>query len=245
MRLKILFFPFALIVSVVLLIWFISPEFAVIKNKADELNSEEKTLREVINKKQNLNSLEASLKSNADKESFVLNYLSSEKKEEEIVNTLDYLAISSGISLLDLAVADTKADKIPSISPVADSAENSEEALKNRSAVKEIEVELNLVGSYEGIKSFLNQVYKAEKANDIYFVNISRQPESDSLLADVKVNFSYLPQVRLNVNDGLNEPIFSQKRFEFAIVDDLINLASSKIPEIEIDSTGKANPFLP
>lgn len=245
MRLKILFFPAALAISIILIVWFIAPEFSIIKDKMSELNSEEKSLQEIMDKKQNLNSLETSLISNADKESLVLNYLPSVRKEEEIINTLDYLATSSGISLLSLTATYAKASNALSASAIANQAGNSEEALKSEIAAKKIEAKLSLVGSYEGIKSFLDHVYKTEKANDIYFVNISRQPESDSLLAKVNVNFSYLPQISLNVDDSLADPVFSQKEFKFAIVDNLMSLISGRIPEIEVGSAGKANPFLP
>lgn len=242
MKLKILFFPIALVTSIVLFVWFISPEFSVIKDKVSELKSEEKSLQEIMDKKQNLSSLEANLNRNADKEEFVLSYFPSIKKEERIVNMLDYLATSSGISLLGLEMTCVKTNSALAVSnPV----ENSEEILKNKKTVKKIEVELNLAGSYEGIKSFLDQVYKAERANNVYLVNISNQPEGDNLLAKADIEFSYLPQIRLSMDDNLAEPVFSQKEFNFASVDDLMNLIGGKIPEIEVGSAGKANPFLP
>ena len=240
-----LLFPAALAISIILFVWFIGPEFSVIKDKTSELNSEEKSLQEIMDTKQNLNSLEANLIGNADREGIVLDYLPSVRKEEEIINTLDYLATSSGISLLNLAVTCAKTANVSSVSIAASQAGNSEEALKAKMAAKKIEAKLNLVGSYEGIKSFLGQVYKVEKANNICFASISRQPESDSLLTEVNIDFSYLPQIRLSADDGLADPVFSQKEFNFAVVDDLMNLISGKIPEIEVGSAGKANPFLP
>lgn len=246
MRLKIFFFPFSLIVSIILFVWFIGPEFSAIKNKISELNSEEKSLQEIINKKQNLNNLEASLESNGDREELVLSYLPFTKKEDEIVHTLDYLAIGSGISLLNLTIADVKVDKIsasPSISSTG--LATPEEVLKEKGAVKIIGVELSLAGSYEGINDFLEQIYRTRIANNVYFANIYKQPESDNLMANIKINFSYLPQIHLDINEGLSDPIFSQKSFNLAIIDDLNNLINEKIPGIETSSVGKANPFLP
>jgi len=240
MRLKIFFFPIALVVSIVLFIWFISPEFSQLKGDKSELDSQKNILREIKVKKQNVNNLNASLDGNSDKEKLVLEYFPSVEKEEEIINMLNYSATSSGIALLDFN-ADIVKD-----SPKSFKAAEAEENKAPEVMVRKTKVKLSLAGSYENIRSFFDKIYKIKRANDISMVNISSQPESESLLAEAEIYFSYLPQIHLSMENELSDPIFSQKSFNFTVADKVAELTSeNNVSKLEANPGGRSNPFIP
>ncbi|MCD6149628.1 hypothetical protein J7J13_02480 [bacterium] len=240
MRLKIFFFPIALAVSIVLFIWLINPEFSQLKGDKSELDSQKNILREIKVKKQNVNNLNANLDGNSDKEKLVLEYFPSVEKEEEIINMLNYSATSSGIALLDF-----NADIVKDSSKSFKAAE-AEENKAPEVMVRKTKVKLSLAGSYENIKSFFDRIYKIKRANDISMVNIFSQPESEKLLAEAEICFSYLPQTHLSLGDELSDPIFSQKSFNFTVADKVAELTSeNNVSKLEANLAGRSNPFIP
>jgi len=240
MRLKIFFFPAALVVSVVLFIWFISPEFSQLKDDRSELDSQKNILREIKIKKQNVNNLNASLDSNSNKEKLVLEYFPFIEKEEEVINALNYSATSSGIALLDFN-ADIVKDSSQALKISEDGKNEAPEI-----TVRKTKIKLSLTGSYENIRSFFDQIYRIKRANDISMVNISSQSESENLLAEAEIYFSYLPQTHLSLENELSDLIFSQKSFNFAVADKVAELTSeNNVSKLEANSIGRSNPFIP
>lgn len=257
MKLKLLFFPIAVIVSLSLIIGFISPEFSNIKEKRNSLKLKERTLKDTIERKQNIISLTNSLDLNQEKEILIKNYLPSSKYEEEIINKVYKIAIDSKVSLIDLIFSNKGLkNKLPS-------AVRKEEIILEEEGEKmlvvepkEMGVNVELLGTYENVRSFFSNVYAMEKFNNISSIDISKvgeksgeEPEEASgssnnlLKVTVNINFNYLAPISVNKNYSLE--IFSRKNFDFSLADELEKMIVKKIPSVEVGATGKNNPFVP
>ncbi len=256
MKLKLLFFPIAVIVAVSLIIGFISPEFSNTKEKRSSLKFKEKTLSNVIEKKQNINSLIDSLNSSQEKEILIKSYLPTSKYEEEIINKVYKIAIDSKVSLINLTFsAESLKNKLPSNAKRQEkiSLAGEEEVLVVKP--KDIGVSVELLGTYENTMDFLDNVYIMEKFNEINSIDISKVSEKsdegseeasaagNNLKTTVDIRFSHLAPISVDKNYGLE--VFSKKSFDFSLVDKLENMIIKKIPSVEIGATGKNNPFMP
>lgn len=105
MRIKILIFPFCLIVSFIVLTMYAKPEFSLINQNRATVKEKEKTLEEIKQKNGRIEGLIANLNANAEKEGLILRYLPNIKEEELIVNTVFQSVVSSSLYLFLLLAA--------------------------------------------------------------------------------------------------------------------------------------------
>ncbi len=220
-----------------LFIWFINPEYSQFKEAKKELETQRVALQETLKKKQNINNLVSILDSNSSKEEMTLEYFPCAEKEEEIINMLNHSATSSGIALINFK-ADIEKNNSKSSSA-------SQKKVSEKSALS-TKVSLEITGSYESIRSFFDQLYRMKRINNISLVEISSQPESESLLAKGLVTFEYLPQIKLSLDNKLSDPIFSLENFDFKVVDKIADLSSQGgVSKLEANAVGRNNPFMP
>ncbi|GBE17238.1 hypothetical protein BMS3Abin15_01077 [bacterium BMS3Abin15] len=257
MKLKLLFFPIAVIVSISLIIGFISPEFSDVKEKRDNLKIKEKTLKDVMERKQGISSLTGNLDSNKAKESLAKSYLPASKYEEEVINKVYKTAVDSKVSLINLMFSD---EGLKSNLPSDTMQQEEAGSIAGRGKIsvvkiRDVSVSIELLGTYENMRVFLGNIYTMEKFNDISSIDISKVKESsgeeteeapvtsNNLRATIDVKFNYLTPVVANKDYGLE--VFSKKSFDFSLVDKLENMITKKIPDVEVGATGKSNPFVP
>ena len=206
MKLKFLFFPLSLILLTVFSIWFIWPAWF---NEEDGING----LKEIANEKGNLlemvgqkkskiASLENSLSTNPEQVEAISSYLSSEEEKEEIINGLNHLAVSAGLSLIQVELESLNAKNVKNLGQGVSSNDEEKIAVKimpektgieikktisadkkignSSSDIEEFSLELIAArtvvsGEYENIKNFLDQIYRMEIMNNIYSINISKE----------------------------------------------------------------------
>lgn len=246
MKLRILFFPIAVIISAALIIGFIYPDILTIIRKRGELENEVRMLNGAEKRKENVISLLQDMKSNETKSKEVMDYFPDQKYEEEIINKINRVAIDSGTVLTNLNFPSSK--NVSKRSDVASQANvidvTSEETPDIISSPKESVVELELFGSYKDIGSFLNRIYAMEKNNIIDSIVISESAGEDGnsgLMAKVTISFGYLPLV--NVSDEYQADIFSNSQFNFGVIDRINSIIARKIPSVTIENAGRSNPF--
>jgi Tfp pilus assembly protein PilO len=267
MKIKILVFPMVLALSVVIAIAYMWPQYGSLRGAIKELKESEATLQSVVEKKNNIENLKGSLKSNQDKQSFVLDFLPINKNEENIIDGLNYLASGSGVALANLLLEDTRSAAAIAAEESATTASSSKDILFSNASSgsgessiiqpwdaqpRSVEVEVDVAGKYENIKTFLEQVYKMEMFNTVASLKIEKQESRSEegipadlglLSATLKMSFGYLPEIQIGRN--LSAPIFSQSSFNFGPYERLTSLVSKNIPTLETGERGKANPFLP
>lgn len=260
MKIKILIFPFCLVLSFIILVMYAKPEFSDIGNTKTKIKNKENTLSEIKQKNERIDSLIRNLNANQDKENLVLRYLPNSKEEELIINSVFQSAVNSSIYLSNLGVTYQK--KLFNISPQF---ENSRlNGIPEASAIDpslpagptSIDIasaKLNLVGTYENIKTFLNQIFAIEKENNISSIKIYKNQNpgeqsgeggnANNLNTEVTVSFDNIPPLELK-KDTIHS-VFSRSDFDFSVTNDIEKLFNRKVTALEVGSAGKSNPFLP
>ena len=245
-----------MIISIVLFIWFIKPDYSDMQNKRSELKKNKEILANLMEKEKNIESLAFNLESNTEKEKLVLKYLPQIEKQERFVDTLNFLANDSQLAVASINIEKNSiARAAVGISNKAGVTNSDEETIMP--PLLSSSVSVSVIGNYENIKNYIQQLYSMEYMSNINYFSISSLPSEKkegeeeavagsgtSLKADIKIDFDYL--LSPNLIDNFNNPIFSSNSFNFSDVDILKErLARGKvIPEIIVDMKGRPNPFL-
>lgn len=264
MRLKFLFFPIILIISLAIFIGYIWPEITSILEindynveKSAELQSikEKQAAIELINKK---------ISENVEEENAVKGYLPENKIEERIISGINYLAGGANVPLLNISLIDSKEtanlmNSGTSSSPGAPVATNplvidpitgKITSDDNKNLIQNTSVKIAIAGDYEKIKIFLDSLQRMPIFNTVKSVNITKEknagtdPAVDvslSLSADIIVDFGYLSVAKVNSQQLEN--------FKPELDNDTILALNKYISQksqstvISDDRKGKLNPF--
>jgi Tfp pilus assembly protein PilO len=253
MKLKILFAPFALVLSVILAIWFIWPAYGLLKSQMKDLGEKKETLQSIIDKKKNVQVLVRSLEQNTEREKFIASYLPSKSNEEKIINSVNFLADSHQLNLMSVNIEKPKNTAVVSNVTTQNLLNNTvDQVVATGSGRKEIQylgTSVSVAGSYEQIVKFVNIMNKSEFLGNVESFEISsqsgenQQPSSQSLNCNLKVNFGYLAPV--SIGNDLSAPILSQSKFDFGKLDQVIQSITEKASVLEDGTKGRPNPFLP
>lgn len=272
MRLKSLFFPVVVLVSLFIFISYIWPEISNLKdiNKKKIIN--EKSLQDVRNEQTAVKSIGTQLAGNSEIGTIISSYLPAKKAEEKIIGGINYLAADSGVflesaSVKDLYVEDPYGAMAVDSSASSESAASTEGAegdpalaLNDTNKLRFIETIIGVRGDYEKIKLFIDQVEKMPMLNDIKSLSISRVKEtassgsgdgetqqvSSNLLATMTINFGYMPLLEVDNNKLINFKV----AFDTSAINVLKQYISQKIDSSNYlvgntDGKGRPNPFIP
>jgi hypothetical protein len=255
MRLKSLFFPIILVISISIFIGYIWPEIKNVKMINVEKNTNAQSLQFIKEKQAAIESIGTQIANNSNIGSVINDYLPNKKVEERIIGGVNYLAMDSGVSLLDVSL------KNPNVTNSAFSGNTAEEKTSavNTDELQFSEVAISISGDYEKIKLFIEQLQRISLLNDIKSLTIANQiknvPDSaanpdetstaisSTLSASVVIDFGYLPSFGI---DGSKVAKLDSK-LDTDVIDVLKNYISQK-PGLVVSSAGnkgKANPFLP
>jgi len=261
MSLKIIFFPVALVIAIVVSIWFIKPEIGIINQNKAVLNAKNSALDNVKAKQQNIGSLVNDLNNNKEKEDIVVSYIAKERHEEDVLNKIYDLANQSRVAILNLALSESRDNNLSSNSSVQSHAPSvsereylpgdfSEDMTQNIQ-LKNISVSIEIMGEYEKIKDFLKNLYLIDRINNNKALSIStassvdeegnEAASNDNLVASIEAEFGYFPIGAVNKNSNLE--VFSKPKFDFSPADKLIKIIN-KTSDVEAGVTGKNNPFI-
>jgi Tfp pilus assembly protein PilO len=120
MKLKLLLMPSIIALSIILLIWLVYPAYSNdtdgLKERYNQLGLEKEKLSDIENKSLNIAKLSSDLSALSEDREFIEKFLPENIKEEEIIDNLNFLANSSGLSVLDISVEKLKkVEKAPAI----------------------------------------------------------------------------------------------------------------------------------
>lgn len=262
MRLKVLIVPFFIILILILSIGYIKPDIdtAVIKD------SQIKTLREQSAKMEtvlrNINSLNAALDTQPDAEKFIYRYLPRTLSEEQSIDTFNFLANQSGVSIVSIGLKQ-EAEKVVVEEPLLDPATNifvagggglelmSAPVVAPSTVVKKFTLSGSVVGSYENIKLFFGRLERTERFHTVRLFSLATVPEETASSAEVQsagnltgvfeAEYGYLPPK--SVASAWTLPIFWQSKFDLTKVSNMVSNVTSVVPSLEKGESGKPNPF--
>lgn len=274
MRLKFLFFPIMLIISVSIFIGYIWPEISHVRSINEEKMANEKILEQIKEKQRDIESVGQRIASDNSGQALVRRYLPVGKTEEQIISNINYLATDAGVSLVDISLSDSMqhasageknanvasaiASNINAIKTGELSSIESENksTLKDENGMRFLEAKISISGDYQKAKLFLDQVQHVSLYNEIKSLTIAGPRK----VADAAVD------VATPIDDG---SVSMEVILEFGYMKffSLSNQRVSKFkPELDIEtmealksyistrsasggidnegSKGKANPFL-
>jgi len=226
-------------------------------SKENDLAKEKLDL--ILRKKNVVRSLDQELGMNPDKENFVRNYLPEGKNEEKIINAVNFLAASSGVSLIDISVKkdtinEIEKENIPSPDErIFNFSQDGGEEIQAEMPVyfKSISFEISVAGKYENIKAFLSGMGKLEAMNKIKSASIYREEDktkkegevtpADILSSKILSEFFYLEKIQAGGNYGLR--ILNSDSFDFSQVDKIKQFISQGTSVLESGEKGNNNPF--
>src|SRR5680860_1302581 len=99
MKLKTLFFPIMLIISISIFIGFVKPDIDLAKIKYEENKTSTQRLETIAAKRENIEKLKNDYVIKKDKRDFFTKYFPKQKSEERVLDTINFLAKESSIVL--------------------------------------------------------------------------------------------------------------------------------------------------
>ncbi|EKD58511.1 MAG: hypothetical protein ACD_56C00110G0004 [uncultured bacterium] len=274
MRLKFLFFPIIIIISLYIFIGYIWPEIANLKVANEEKLSHEQAIKAIKDKQTAIQTIDAQINSDSEGESVVNSYLPNKKMEERILTGINYLATDSQVSLVSLSLS-SGAEEVSnddattlSVSPLANIA-NSLQGVQNKlpetskSGTETINTSISVVGEYDKINLFLDQLQKISMFHSIKSLTITSSNAGDkvenasdgtvdtennpaaasTLSADLVVDFGWMGTASID-NQKMSKFQSGIDKETMATIKQYI---SQKAPSVDKagDMNGKINPFLP
>jgi Tfp pilus assembly protein PilO len=258
MRLKFLFFPISLAISIFIFIGYIWPEIMTVKSINQEYLKNQQDMTLVQNKEAAIQSVAAQLTKSTENQTAVLNYLPTNKSEERILDGLNYIATDAGVTLGNVSIAassdnssqsttgteDVSGLTQPTLAPTDGAVVATAEAQTPIVPVKLQSTEATIVasGTYDKIRIFAENLQKMNMFNSIKSFRITQGETDPAVLSlEVSVDFNYLAPIKADTQKVAK----IQSELDLATIDSLKNYVSKKGSEINIGQTGKANPFLP
>lgn len=215
MKLKFLMMPFAVIVSLVLVIWHIYPAWlgsdasSVSAIKA-EIAKYEKDLSEIKGKKSAVSNLKNSMESDSANRDIVLNYYPNIRKDDDVINNINIIAFGEGVYLddMDLDYLNIKENANPirtmslkNVEPIVVSVDptlipvagqevqpivESIAPTALNSKISYMATTLKGSGNYNQIKNFLISLNKIGLLNNVQSFTVTKEKTSSSSSTEVK-----------------------------------------------------------
>jgi Tfp pilus assembly protein PilO len=259
MKIKILVAPSLMILIIVLIIWFIYPAYTNgidgIKEKKQQLEKQMGLMEKIDNQSNNVKKLTANLDANALENKIIFSYIPQKKEEEKIIDSLNLLARESSLSTINISLSEVADVALPAEESASISG-SSFPALEQTAPVapkvvpKRMEVDFSVVGDYQNIKSLIEKIQKLERFNkfltlEVKILQKDDQSISESLRADMKLEFNYLEELKMLTELDVEKAIFSSGIFSDKDVSEKIK--SNRSIEINNVSPGEKrgnNPFV-
>ncbi len=259
MRLKTFFFPIILVIIVALFFGFILPLIKDIKIQNDNKASKEETLKTISDKQLAIEQNGKMIADDFDNKKAVNTYLPEIKVEEKIITGINLLASDASVALLDLTLAG-KENVQPSANFVVSAVKP---AQSQASSLQFTSATISVIGEYDKIKIFLDNLERMPILNKINSITIVKKEAKDDdkqlteeelaasagseskLVAEIAIDFGYMPFVNIE-NEKIGE--FDGK-IDKSVIDSFSAYIASKSKIIEakndeVGTKGKTNPFL-
>lgn len=252
MRLKILFFPIVLIISLSIFIGFIWPEISSVRKLNENRIAKNSELQSVAGQQSAIELARKNISDNIEGNKIVNDYLPENKTEERVIAGINYLAADAGVSLVNISLTGT----IDKKSPVSTEISTIDQLTESKvNSVQLSSAKISLIGDYEKIRIFFDNLQRMPIFNVIKSVKIARQTSvSDAgdeavandfkLAVEAVVDFGYLSVAKVN-----NKQV---EKFNANIDNETMNSLTKYISQksqlvednnAETSNKGKANPF--
>lgn len=246
MKVKILIIPLLIVAIIAFSIWVLAPSYFTMKEEKSKLDEASQKVDDIKNKLATASQLSQELNARGEEQKIVAEYLPEKKEEEQVVNYFNDQVLRQGMAILGFSV-------IPEIiQPAAPTMDASGMPIEidTTPVVQYVDVDFTVAGTYEKLKDFLGKLNNIKRFNRISMISISKGPAGesensspDNLRMEATTEFGYLEKIK-TVSNINNKALLSEK-FDLSIIDYLKNGKNTETTELNLDTAGKINPFMP
>ncbi len=265
MKIKILAAPFLIVIIITIIIWYIYPAytngFDGVREKRAKLLIQESLAKNLENTINNAELLKADLVANYLENGAVFSYIPSNKEEEKIIENLNSLSKDSTLSVLNISVSEAKeeavaavveavtaglsANPIPGLAPDAPV----QAPITPKAESRKLEVKLSVIGDYGNIKILIDKIQKLKRFNALSTLEIKTfskedQSISESLQANITLEFNYLKELKRLVDGDINNPVFATGVFNKQVVGKIKSSRSINVNNVSPGQKSGNNPFI-
>lgn len=257
MRLKNLFFPLMLAVSIAVVVIYGWPAFSKISGVNTDRIEKGKRLEDLTKKGDNVELLNSRLEKGGEDITLVYAYLPQKQTEERIIDVINYVALGTpGVVLSELGIEKKTAATVDTASASSTAGAATSASTKSDGGLVFVTAKVGIVGGYADIKSFLNRIDAVDMYNLTKDVKISSMEKAgakaeeglvptndpDLLKAEITIDFGWAPAATLK--DKIDSDVLERGSFDFAVLRKLRDAMQVKVPEISTGGAGnKENPF--
>lgn len=281
MSLKILFVPFSLILVLVLLIGYVKPDYDALLEKQVVVDAAQQQLNQMETRLGNIQSIsndfaaassEALGGKNAD-EVLVDVYVPELVDQERVVDTFNYLAGQSGISLASITiekptvvVAEVQEAEMSSQAVLLGGAGTATTGVPLDQAIalqatypgpKSYQATFSFSTDYASFLTFFNRIYRMNRENEVKSFSLKKDAEKtdekgdsiegDTLSGSLVVSFMYYPGLSTaGIQNVEALPIFNTGKLDTKAVDAIRQkMESDEVPSLTVgDFSARENPFI-
>lgn len=271
MKIKIFFFPVAILVMLVTIIWFAWPLWREVQAKQDAVTQKQDQLSAVEMRKKFVDEKYGELARSGTAGDFLFRYIPRDPDEEYVINAVNKAAVDSGVGLAMVEVrrldgAVTKGFYRDGTTPVsvAIPAGTSAPVIPEvvRQPLKEYVAEVTVLGSYDNTKKFLDAMYRIDRLHGVTKASL-RKYEKPIGGQDIVVAAG--PDGNVPVDTAAMDLILTSLSMSFAYVPDVVipqgaagdvfarpldmafvqsmQARYTAAPTLDLSGAGQANPF--
>jgi Tfp pilus assembly protein PilO len=237
MRLKFLFFPVMLVISVAVFLGYIWPEIETAKLSNQDYLAHQQQLQQANDKQSAIDSLSNKMKQDPSVTQAVIQYLPQTRSQEQVINSINFVATSASVALGNISLTDVS----PAATDQGVAAVPAQGTANIPNSLLYTEATISASGSYDNLGIFLSGLQHSGMYNEIKSLTITGNNATDPqlLTANVTADFGYMPPVRFS-----SQMLATfQPSLDDSSVQLLQKYVSNKAQDIDLGSTGKENPF--
>ncbi|PIU09046.1 MAG: hypothetical protein COZ85_00180 [Candidatus Moranbacteria bacterium CG_4_8_14_3_um_filter_34_16] len=250
MKLKILLAPVTLLASMVIFIWLVYPTFSDpaggdgVKEEYQKLSEGKKNFEDANEKVSKVNGLWNKIESSVREKDILFQYIPEKAQEEEIIDNINLIFSSSGVSISDFSVS------INNESGAVEKTIATEDEFGEKTSVEitsaepvDFVVNFSVFGKYEYIKEVLQKINNLGRYNQILNLTISEVVGEDKKSLDVlemegEIGFNYMKKKNLRSSEEIT--LSDLDMDSIASIKEKKTVDILKLPPFE---KGRSNPF--
>lgn len=260
MKIKILLAPSLIVIIIVIIIWHIYPAYTNgidgVKEKIQYLEDQKKLVEKLEIGISNAGKLAADLNTNSFENAVVFSYISQNKEEEKIIENLNSLAKESALAVLNISISEEKEVAIPAVEVIPDVSANSSlgdfpinSPMTPKAVPSNLKVDYSVAGDYVNIKMLLEKIQKLKRFNKFSALEIKVLLKEDlsvseSLQANMTLEFNYLKELKKIVAGDIDNPVFSTGTFDKQVVEKIRSSRTIEVNNVLPGQKGGNNPFI-
>ncbi len=252
MKLKILITPIITILIIILLIWFVHPQYSNgvngVKDEYAQLKQYREKILSIDNMQKKANEISVQINSVSPEKAILYRFIPEKIREEKIIDNLNMLASTYHLGVFDIVVKPLK------INNLAQSITKKQTLFP---ISQKVEVHMKLSGSYNSIKQFFNDLSQLDRYNDVATLKLSKEVSTKSttnnqidqsitkiILAEIIIDFNVLDKLQLS-DSSFNKTVLPTGNLGTQVISEISQGIKAFSWRLKVNKKGKANPFLP